>query len=106
MKSESEQGDSQSADKFSSDLEGDSDDSVSEFERNLRELMLGFQGNSQSGCRDPPKGSRRNERQKKPSLRFNKEAGFLPEPPRSTKKKLLQEWSTEGTISKPLFLSD
>lgn len=32
-------------------------------------------------------GTRKSERHKKPSLRFNEEAGFLVEPPRSAKKK-------------------
>lgn len=55
-------GDSRSADFISSDLEGDSDDSASEFERNLRELLPGFQGSSVVGKLDPPKISRRSER--------------------------------------------
>lgn len=96
--------DSHSADKLSSDLEGDSDESASKFERNFRELMLGFQSSSQSGHRDRPMGSRRSERQKKPTSRFNEEVGFIPERPRSTKKKILQEGSSKGIISKPLLL--
>lgn len=50
--SETELFDSQSADKLSSNLEGDSNDSVSEFERNLRALMPGLQGNSSTGDSD------------------------------------------------------
>lgn len=50
--------------------------------------------------------SRRSERQKKPSSRFNAEAGFIPEPPRSTKKKSLQKVASKGTPSTPLLISD
>lgn len=95
-----------------SDIEGasnndvDSEDSVSEFERNLRELLPNFQGSSSTGITEFPKGSRRSERHKKPSTRFNEDAGYLPEPPRSTKKKLAQDEALEGTQSKPLLISD
>ncbi|XP_039138075.1 uncharacterized protein LOC120275526 [Dioscorea cayenensis subsp. rotundata] len=88
-------GDSLSADKLTSEGDEDSDDSVSEFARNLRELLPGLQVSSSAGGKEPPVGSRRSERQKKPSSRFNAEAGFIPEPPRSTKKKTVQEGVTE-----------
>lgn len=34
---------------------------------------------------------RRSDRTKKPSTRWNEEAGFLPQPPRSTKKKIPED---------------
>lgn len=58
------------------------------------------------GGAEPPKGSRRSERQKKPSSRFNEDAGFVPEPPRSSKKKVLHDEPTEGTSNKPFLLSN
>lgn len=101
-----EKGDLQSEEKLSTEGEEDLDDSVSKFERNLQEMLPGLQGSSSSGGNEPLKGCRRSERQKKPSSRFNSEAGFVPELPRSTKKKMVQEEATKGTFSKPLFFSD
>lgn len=98
--------DSQTTGIMSSDGDDESDDSVTKFERNLKELLPGLQGGSPTGGKDPPKGSRRSERQKKPSSRFNTEAGFLPEPPRSSKKRAPSDGVNEGTSSKPLLISD
>lgn len=98
--------DSQSVDKLTSEGDEDSEDSVSEFERNLRELLPRLQESSSVGGKDPSLGSRRSERQKKLSSRFNTKVGFIPEQPRSTKKKTMQERVNEGTTPKPLLISD
>lgn len=89
----------------SSGTGADSVDSASEFEKNLRVLLPDLQIGSSLGNYDPAKGSRRSKRQKKPSSRFNEEAGFIPEPPRSSKKKLTQDGNVEGVTSKPLLFS-
>lgn len=93
-------------DKILSGTEVDSDDSVSEFERNLHELMLRLKGSSSSRCLDQPKLSRRSERHKKLSSRFNEDEGFIPKLPRSSKKKQHQEENSEGTSSNPLGISN
>lgn len=89
-----------------SDIDVVSDDSVTEFERNLRELLPDLKESSSSGGLATPRGSRGSERQKRPSTRFNEESGFVPEPPRSTKKKMPLEESTEGMISNPYLITD
>lgn len=52
------------------------------------------------------KGTRRSERPKKPPSRYNDDAGFLIEPPKSAKKKVAQGENSEGTTSIPLLMSD
>lgn len=44
--------------------------------------------------------------QKKPSSRFNEDAGFVAEPPKSTKKKGTPRGDTAEDTSKPFLLSD
>lgn len=73
--------------------------------RSLKELLPGLKGGS-SPTSEVPKGVRKSERQKKPSSRWNEEAGFWAEPPRSTKKKVLRDEPSEGTPSMPLLISD
>lgn len=70
--------DTQSAQLVSHDTDLDSDDSMSEFERNLKELMPDLH----SGIETRTKGTRKSERPKRPSSRFNEEAGFLAKPPK------------------------
>lgn len=83
-----------------------SDESSYEFERSIRELLPGLKEGESSLSTVVPKGVRKSERHKKPSSRWNKEAGFVPEPPRSTKKKGLCEDASAGTPSVPLALAD
>lgn len=52
------------------------------------------EGNS-SPTIESPKGVRKSELQKKPSSRWNEEAGYLAESPRSTKKKVLHDESSK-----------
>lgn len=79
---------------------------MAEFERNLREFMSGLKEDNPATVADKPKGARRSERPKKPSMRFNEISGYLLEPPRSTKTKVTQEESSEGTPAKPLLISN
>lgn len=62
----------------------DSDDTISEFEKNLRVLLPDLPAGGEA---DHSHGTRRSERKKKPSLRFNEEAGYITETPKSSKKK-------------------
>lgn len=57
-----------------------SDDLMPEFVRNPRELMPGLQEDNPSTVANQPKGTRRRERLKKLSTRFNENAGYLPQP--------------------------
>lgn len=84
----------------------ESDDSISEFEMNLRKLMPSLLGEPGESNTKESKGTRCSERMKKPYSRFNEEASFLAEPPKSTKKKIPQGESSEGTTSKLLLISD
>lgn len=72
---------------LSQGAEDESDDSVTVFEWNLRELLPGFQGGTDSEAQEQAKGPRKSKRPKKPPSRFTEEAGYLTEPPKSTKKK-------------------
>lgn len=85
----------------SSDSTYESDESISEFEKNLRDLLPDLPGGS-----DRALSTRRSERKKKPSSRFTEEAGYVAEPPRSTKKKAIRGDIGEGTSSKPCLISD
>lgn len=55
---------------------------------------------------DIPIDTRRSERPKKPSSRFTENAGFVAEPPKSSKKKNLKGDHLEGTKSLPLLIND
>lgn len=57
------------------------EDSESDFEEKVKRLLQTGQ------AEDPSQITRRSERRKFPSSRWNEEAGFLPQPPRSSKKK-------------------
>lgn len=46
------------------------------------------------------------ERDKKPPSRFTEDAGFVSEPPKSTKKKGIKGDDMEGMSSKPLLIND
>lgn len=74
----------------------ESDDSVSEFERNLRELMPNLLRGSKSVIAEQPRSTQRSESPKKHSSRFNEEAGYIVEPPKSTKKKVSRDDIEEG----------
>lgn len=76
------------------------EDSESDFEVKVRRLLHSGQ------TEDPTQGTRRSERRKKPSSRWNEEAGFLPQPPRSSKKKGNSSTTPEGTIPNPLLFND
>lgn len=60
---------------------------MAEFERNLKILMPDLHGGTDLLSLGQALGTRKSERQKKPSSWFNEEAGYLAEPPKSTKKK-------------------
>lgn len=49
-------------------------------------------------------GTRKSERQKKPSSRFNEEVGYLAEVPKSAKIKAVGGKGAKGTSSKPLLI--
>lgn len=77
-----------------------SDDSESDFEVKIRRLL-------QTGQTDDCNlGARRIERRKKPSSRWNEEAGFISQPPRSVKKKGISTSPPEGTSDIPLLIND
>lgn len=67
--------DTRSMDKLSPDNDLESDDSMSEFERNLRELLSDLNGGHESATAGQPIGTRKSKRLKKPSSWFNEEAG-------------------------------
>lgn len=89
-----------------SDSNYESGDSISEFEMNLRVLLPNLHGRSESVTRGQTRTTRKSEKKKKPSSRFNEEASFITEPPRSTKKKVMKGDDREGTSSKPCLISD
>lgn len=62
---------------LSPDMDIDSDDSMSEFERNIRKLLPDLQRGQESSVNRQSTGIRKSERQKKPSSRFTEEAGYL-----------------------------
>lgn len=62
--------------------ESESDESISEFERNLRVLLLDLHIGNESTEVDQPLGTRRSERAKKPSFHFTEDAGFVAVPPK------------------------
>ncbi|KAH7667215.1 Aldehyde dehydrogenase N-terminal protein [Dioscorea alata] len=70
------------------------EDSESDFEEKIRRLLHTGQ------AEDPAHGTRRSERKKKPSSRWNEEAGFIPQPPRSSKKKGTSSTTPEAPDSK------
>lgn len=69
------------------DIDIDLNDSITEFKSNLRELMPNFQSGNEAVSVDNLQETRKNERQKKPSSRFNEEAGYLVKPLILAKKK-------------------
>lgn len=87
-KTEEESTDNQVLGTGSQDEGVESDDSVSESERNLRELMSGFQEDRVVGQLEHHHVTKCSERQKKPSSKRNKDAGLVAGFPRSTKKKV------------------
>lgn len=89
----------QSVVKDSQDEDLDSDDSVTEFERHIRELMPSLKEDNDPVLLKQAKGTKKSERQKKPSTKWTKDAGFVAEPPKSIKKKLAQVGTVEGTFS-------
>lgn len=62
--------------------------------------MSDLPGDTDSMTAEQPKGTRRKERPKKPSSRFNVDAMFLAEPPKSPKKKVTRGDNEESTTSK------
>lgn len=68
---ETKETDTLSADKVSPYNIFDPNDWMSKFERNLRELIPDLHGGNDSTASEQPKGTRRSERLKKPSSRFN-----------------------------------
>lgn len=81
-----------------------SDDSISVFEHNLRELLLGFQEDRVVGQLEQHQVTKRSERQKKPSTKWNENAGFVAKVPRFAKKKVTPGETLVGTSSKPLLI--
>lgn len=93
-----------STDAISQGVDVESDDSITDFERNLRVLLPGFQGGNTE--QELAVGTRKSERPKKPSSRFTEDAGYLTEPPKSTKKKGTGGEKDKSNYSKPLFISE
>lgn len=88
------------------EIDSGTDDSESEFDKTIRLMLPGLCSGPSEDQQPLPPGARRSERQKKPSSRWNEDAGFVPEPPRSVKKKCTRDELREGTASKPLCLND
>ncbi|KAH7690551.1 Zinc finger CCHC-type protein [Dioscorea alata] len=84
----------------------DSDDHASDFDRNLQALLTDFQGGQVASAVVPPSGTRRSDRPKKPPSRFNEDAGYLSDLPKSTKKKSTRMETPGGTPAKPLLISE
>lgn len=84
----------------------ESNDSVCEFKSNLRKLLPGLQESSYVVRPGQVKGTRRSARQKKPPTKWNEDARFVAEPPRSVKKISVREGTSEGMPSTPLLISD
>lgn len=91
--------------KDSPDDDFELDDSMTEFEQNLRELMPGLRKESSSVHMEKPKGTRKSKRQKKPSSKWNEDDGFLAEPLKSAKK-IGTGRHREGISSKLLLVSN
>lgn len=83
-----------------------SDNSISEFERNFWVLLPDLHDGTKLITSEQPQGTRRNRRPKKPSSRFNEDARFLAEPPKSAKKNVLKGDILEDTATKPLLISN
>lgn len=94
--------DTQSADGASPYHISKSNESMSEFEKNLRDLLPDLPVGKNSYTSDQPKGIRRSGRPKKPLSRFDEEV----EPPKSFKKKVTSGEALEGTSLKPLLILD
>lgn len=103
---EGEGTDTRSTENLSPDIDNDLDDSMSEFKRNLRELMPDLYGGNDSTALGQSVGTRKSKRPKKQSSQFNEKAGFLIELPKSAKKKGTGGDCTKGASSKPLLISD
>lgn len=84
----------------------ESDDSISEFEMNLRKLMPDLLGGLETNTSVQPKGTRRSKRIKKPSSCFNEETSYLTIPTKSSKKKVPQGDSAKVATSKPILIFD
>lgn len=76
------------------------DDSDTDFEIKIKRLLHSGQ------IEDVTQNTRRSERMKKPSSRWNEEAGFISQPPRSAKKKGTSTSPPEGTSSNHLLIND
>lgn len=72
----------------------------SNFEEKVRRLLLFGQ------MEESTLGTRKIEWKKKPSLRWNEEVGFIPQPPRSVKKKGASSTTPEGTSSNLFLIND
>lgn len=66
----------------------ESDDSITKFERNLRELMLDLHRVTELNIMEQHKRTCRSERSKKPSSHFNEDASYIAKSPKFAKKKL------------------
>lgn len=88
------------------DEEYGSDESITEFERSLKDMLPGLKVGNSTSVTGSALGTRKSERSKKPSTRWNEETGFVVEPPRSTKKRVSRDDSSEGMPPKPLLISD
>lgn len=88
------------------EVDYESDESESEFEKSIRSMLPGLHSGPLEDQQPLPPGARRSERQKKPSSRWNEDAGFVLEPPRSIKKKCTHDELREGISSNPLLLND
>lgn len=82
------------------------DDSVDDFEHKLREILPSLQEDNSLASLEQPKGTRTSERKKKPSSKWNEDAGFLAELPKSTKIKAVRGGTGEGMPIKPLLISE
>ncbi|KAH7689328.1 Zinc finger CCHC-type protein [Dioscorea alata] len=82
------------------------DESETDFEKSIRALLPGLDSENVQELPPANTGARRSERQRKPSSRWTEDAGFIPEPPRSAKKKDTRDELREGTSSNPLLIND
>ncbi|XP_039121679.1 uncharacterized protein LOC120258373 [Dioscorea cayenensis subsp. rotundata] len=99
-------GDSYASETEDRDDEFASDDSIYEFERSIKELLPGMKEGSSSPTNHAPKGVRKSDRPKKPSSRWTEEAGYVAEPPRSTKKKVTRDDASEAPIDLRVKMED
>lgn len=98
--------DTRSSYSLSPKMDIDSDNSVTEFERNIRKLLPCLHEESNTSKIGQSTGTKKSERQKKPSSRFNEEVGYLVEIPKSAKKKRAGGDGDKGTNAKPLLIAD